>query len=415
MRIKDKLASGIGSVLEWYDFAIYGFYAPLIAQLYFPNEHQSISLLKMFSVFAVGFIARPFGAIIFGMISDKYGRTATLKITPILITIPSLIFGILPGYQQIGILAPCILIVLRILQGICIGGEYSNNIIYLCETAEPRHAYFLGSLGSCTGSFGIFLASTMAAISYLIFPSNILNSWGWRISFIMTLFFGIITFFMRKNMVESVVFQHIKNNNLLSNNPFKESIQKQYKDYLIAIGLCFLPSTAFYYIFVFMPTILTSLQHYSSSIIFGDNSITLFLRLLMIPLLGMIADKIGGIKIARISCLLFILLSYPLFYFILNNKNHIELYVFSFAILTTLNAATTPGLLMEFIKPQTRSTIISFAFNFSFGVFGGIVPVISLLLDNHFENNISSIYYLIFAALITFISTYYFRKAAIYD
>lgn len=169
--IKDKIASGLGSVSEWYDFALYGFFAPVIAQLYFPSAAPSIGLLKTFSVFAIGFFARPLGALLFGHISDKYGRTTSLKLTPLLITCPTLFLAILPSYQQIGVYAPCILVVLRIWQGICIGGEYANNIVYLCESTKPKHIYFLGSIASCTGSLGIFLASSIAAILYKILPS----------------------------------------------------------------------------------------------------------------------------------------------------------------------------------------------------------------------------------------------------
>jgi len=415
MRKMDKIATGLGSVLEWYDFALYGFFAPLIAQLYFPSEHQLIGLLKVFSIFAVGFIARPFGALLFGVISDKYGRTACLKITPLLITIPTLLFALLPTYQQIGALAPCMLILLRILQGMCIGGEFANSIIYLCETTQSKHIYFVGSIGSCTGSFGIFLASTVAAASYIAFPTNILYSWGWRLPFAISVIFGIVTFIIRKNMCESPIYSLTNENKLLVNNPLLESFREQFKDYIIAFGLTFLPATAFYYAFVFLPNVLNILSGHNTGSILGDNSLCLFARLFIIPILGIIAGKIGGIKIMRLACILFFVFSYPLFYGILYYNNYAWLFMFAFALLTTLNAATTPGLLIELLKPQTRCTIFSFTFNVSFGLFGGIVPLISLLLVQQLDSKIASVYYLMLAALITLIATFFFKKSRVYD
>lgn len=307
MRIKDKIASGLGSVLEWYDFALYGFFAPLIAQLYFPSQYQIIGLLKVFSVFAVGFIARPIGALLFGAISDKYGRTVSLRLTPLLITAPTLLFSILPSYKQIGILAPCTLLLLRILQGICIGGEYANNITYLCETTKPKHVYFFGSIGSCTGSFGIFLASSIAAIWFLAFPASILYSWGWRIAFSLSIIFGIVAYLMRKNMYESPIYVLTRKNNVLPSNPLIEAFHNQKKDFLTAFGLTFLPATSFYYVFTYLPNFLNTILDYNIGDILGDNSIALFARLLIIPVIGIYADKVGGIKSLgyHASCLLY--------------------------------------------------------------------------------------------------------------
>ncbi|HLB42517.1 MAG TPA: MFS transporter [Gammaproteobacteria bacterium] len=410
IKIKDKIASGLGSILEWYDFALYGFFAPLIAQLYFPSAEPSIGLLKTFSVFAIGFFARPLGALLFGYISDKHGRTTSLKLTPLLIACPTLLLSILPTYQQIGIFATIILIMLRIWQGICIGGEYANNIVYLCESTQPKHVYFLGSIGSCTGSFGILLASSIATLWYEIFPSHSLLLWGWRIAFAISLIIAILTYLMRRNMLETPVFQQGLKTKIAINNPILASYKDQWQDYLIACGLTFLPATAFYYVFMFLPNYLNSMLKFDADKILGDNSFSLLIRLFIIPFLGLVADKIGGIRIARLSCILFLLLSFPLFYGIIYYPTFTNVFIYGFALLTTLNAATTPGLLVELLKPETRCTILSFTFNFCFGVFGGIVPIISFLLVNELGSKMASIYYLMFAAVITLIATFFFKK-----
>jgi len=414
-RIKDKIASTLGSVLEWYDFALYGFYAKLIAQLYFPGESSLSGLLKAFSIFAIGFFARPFGALLFGYIGDKYGRIVSLKLTPILITIPTLIFSILRTYQQIGILAPIILILLRIWQGICIGGEYTNNIIYLCESSCKKRTFFSGSIGSCSGSFGIFLASTITTLSYKIFSAEYLLTWGWRFAFAISSIIGITTYFFRRNMTETPVFKEIIIKNKFLKNPILASYETDIKNYFLAFGLTFLPATAFYYVFMFLPNFLNEIIKINTNDILGDNSLSLFLRLLIIPLIGIIADKTNGVIIARIASILFLLFSYPLFLGILHNTNAIKIFIWGFAFLTTLNAGTTPGLLFNLLNPNTRCTMLSFSFNVSFGVFGGIVPLISLMLIHKFNNNMASIYYLMFAAVVTFITTLFLNKGQLYE
>ena len=184
--------------------------------------------------------------------NDKYGRTFSLKITPILISIPTLLFSLLPTHAQIGIFALAILVFLRIFQGICIGGEFANNLVYLCETAHPKNLYFMGSIGACTGSLGICLASLIASICFLSFSADFLLAYGWRIAFLLSLPFGITTYLLRKKMLETKIFEDLSNNKLLTARPILDSIKNQWQDYLIALGITFLPATAFYYVFMFL-------------------------------------------------------------------------------------------------------------------------------------------------------------------
>lgn len=414
-KIKDKIASGLGSVLEWYDFALYGFFSPIIAQLYFPSSEPFVGLLKTFSVFAIGFIARPIGALLFGYISDKYGRAKSLKLTPLLITLPTLLLSILPSYQEIGMLAPFILIWLRIWQGICIGGEFSNNIIYLCESSKSKKNYFLGSIGSCTGSFGIFLASSVATICYKVFSPSALLSYGWRIAFAFSLILGIITYFMRQDMKETPVFKEIIKTKRVLSNPLSDSYKFQLNDYVISFGLTFFPATAFYYVFMFLPNFLNNILKVEAGNVLSDNAISLFFRILIIPFLGLAADKFGGVRMMRLSCILFLLLSYPLLYGIVFFQDYLFVFIYIFSFLTTLNAATTTGLLMELLKPETRSTIFSFTFNLSFGIFGGIVPIISFLITDIFSSKMASAYYLMFSAIVTLVASFFFKKSKAHD
>lgn len=407
MKIKDKIASGLGSVLEWYDFSLYGFFAPLLAELYFPTQNLSTGLIHSFSAFAVGFFARPIGALIFGFISDKYGRKISLKMTPLLITIPTFFFCLLPTYQQIGIIAPILLVLLRIWQGICIGGEYANNIVYLCERTPRKHLFFTGSIGSCTGSTGIMLASLISAGCYSIFNHEMLYLWGWRLAFSISIFIGVISYFMRRNMEETEVFRNIQKDDY--KNLIYSTYKYQWQDYLTALGLTFLPATAFYFVFMFLPNFIAK-QQGSHENILGDNSISLLLRILIIPIVGFIADKTSGRIIAIIASIAFILLSAPLFYNIACTAKISNTALYIFALLTSLNAGTTPGLLIELLKPETRCIIFSVSFNICFGIFGGITPVICFLLTDKFQGSLAPIFYLILAAIITLTTAFCLKR-----
>lgn len=405
--LKDKIASGLGSILEWYDFSLYGFFAPLIAQLYFPDTAQNISLLKTFAVLAIGFMARPLGALLFGYISDKYGRALCLKLTPLLITTPTLLIALLPDYAHIGFWAPLLLVVCRVLQGICIGGEYANNIVYLCETTHRKHLYLAGSIGSCTASFGILLASAVAAIFYTTFSPQLLMSGVWRFAFAISIAIGLCAYFIRKNIAESPIFTDESEK---SQNPITESWSLQWKDYLLATGLTFLPATAFYFMFVFFPNYINHILGVGTDKALGNNSILLLLRLLIIPILALLADKIGGIKLARLSSILFIILSIPALYVITHTDTNFWYLFYILALLTTLNAATTPGLLVQLLPSKTRCTILSFTLNFCFGTLGGIVPFIGFFLFHLFGDKTAPAYYLAFAGIITLVATFFYNQ-----
>lgn len=406
--LRDKIASGTGSVLEWYDFSIYGFFAPLLAQIFFPHNSAMLGIIKSFGVFAVGFMARPIGALIFGYIADKHGRARCLKLTPLLITIPTLSIALLPSFTTIGVLSPILLLTLRILQGLCIGGEFSNNIVYLCESASIKNRYFMGSIGACTGSLGILTASTLAAFFYAFMSTTELTHYGWRIAFALSAALGIVTFYLRKNLTETAIFQTLENPQ--NTNPIIESIRSQKCDYLKAIGLVSFSATTFYFLFMFLPNYANNVLGIHAAKAFGNNSFSLLSRLLMIPFIGFITDKIGGLIMMRISCILFIIFSLPLFYLMVHHKETFFYCAYLLALLSTLNAASAPGILMDLLKPNTRCTIFSFTFNLCFGVFGGIVPVIGFYLANTFKFPTAPIYYLILSGIITLTVSFFVKN-----
>lgn len=406
MKIRSLLGIGLGSSLEWYDFALYGFFVPVFAKLYFPATSEEVSLLKAFGFFAIGFLVRPIGGLIFGRLGDKYGRIRCLRITPILITIPTIFIACLPTYEQIGIAAPILLLFSRIVQGLFIGGEYAGNMVYMCESSTTKR-YFLGSLASCTGSFGIFIASVVSSFVYWYYPLAFVESYGWRLAFSLSVILGVLAYNMRKNMTETLDYSQLKKKEAVSRTPILDALKKDWSSCLVALCLLFLHATTFYAVFTFMPALLSAENTSVPGMALKYISLFLFFRLFIIPVVGLLAEKLGGKTMMRISALSFILFSYPLFSLISRSEFPGSIIALAlFAFLTTLNAGVVPGLLTEMLPVRTRYTTFSFAFNAGFGVFGGLAPlVLQYIVKNSDSNNAA--FYLMLSGVVALIGTFF--------
>lgn len=292
--VKDRIAIGLGASLDWYDFALYGFFANIFAKQFFPSDKYDLALLASFGIWFMGFAARPIGAIIFGHLGDRYGRVFCFRITSILIFVPVFLFPFLPTYSQVGLYSTYLLVFLRIIQGICIGGEFAGNIIYLVETAPKEKRYFFGSIGSCAGSFGILVASTIATIVYATLPEDLVETIGWRIAFSFAIIFSIISYKMRKTALETSEFIQLKNSNKIATFPLQASLKKNWREYLLVLGLLYLHSTSFYMIYIFLPTYLKQYTEVSSLASLANNSGLLLMRLFIIPIIGTLCDRQGS-------------------------------------------------------------------------------------------------------------------------
>lgn len=402
MRLTSKIASGLGSALEWYDFAVYGYFAAIFAQQFFPpHAHFLVGLMASFSVFAIGFAARPLGGLLFGIYGDKYGRLRCLRLTPILITVPSILIALLPAYATLGLAAPVLLVLLRILQGICIGGEFAGNIIYLCEL-DLNHRYFVGSLASVTGGFGILLASLIASILYRLLSAAQINAFGWRIAFFLSAVVGAIAYLIRRQLLETPVYQRLQATASTSKTPLRDVLLHNKQKCLAAIGILFLHANSFYFIFMFLPTFLTSHVGLKAEVSLFHNNILLLANLILSPLLGFLAQKMGGRTLLLIASLCYLFLSVPLFHLICAGHapdTYLALWVL--ALLTTLNAGAAPGLLIELLPAPTRYTTLATAFNISFGLFGGSIPLLAYFLIHQTGYLLAPAYYLACCAFIT--------------
>lgn len=379
MKEKNKayFSASIGNVLEFYDFALFGFYASTLSKYYFPLEASLNSLLLTFTVFAVGFLCRPLGAILFGYIGDKYGRTTALSTSLFGIGVATLGMGILPTYDTLGLLAPILLSFFRIIQGISIGGEYSNSLIFVTEHLKKhssKYPAFTTGVVSAMGVLGWFVASTFG----IYFRQEGLHPLSWRVPFLFGSIVALIGLYVRKNTQDAFKISDTQQQNKLSS--FKFLFQYK-KASLHGFSIGALMGILFYGQFIFcnsfLPKVTQLSSHQSSKII----TIGIFSYMITLPIAGWISDHQNYKKFMFYSALFSFLLGPLLFQsqFFYGIKGAIFAQILSAILLSMLMAPG--GYIMSLIfPPHLRCKGVSLSYNLGATLFGGICPSIYLLI-----------------------------------
>ncbi len=308
-------ASSVGTMIEWYDFYIFGSLATIIAVKFFPKENPTAALLSTLALFAAGFVVRPFGAIFFGRLGDLIGRKYTFFVTLVLMGLSTFAIGVIPGYETLGILAPIIILVLRLLQGLALGGEYGGATTYVGEHAPTGRRGFYTSWIQTTATLGLVVSLIVIQITKSSMTDSSFNDWGWRVPFIVSIFLLVISAYIRYNMQESPMFARLKSAKKLSTNPIKESFGNKYnmKYVLLALLAATMGQGVVWY----------TGQFYALSFIRGQgldlsqaNDIMLIALIIGTPLFiffGALSDKIGRKWIMIVGMLLAVLTYRPIY------------------------------------------------------------------------------------------------------
>lgn len=406
----------IGTLLEWYDFAIFGVLSPILAQLFFPSENKTTGLIYTFGVFASGFIMRPIGALFLGHIGDKYGRKFALCLNMIAVTIATAAIGLLPTYAQIGIYAPILLVFFRLLQGFFVGAEYSGVITYLAEMSEKKNLCLLASFSVFGVVGGILLGSLVGSISTGLLPANFLLNLGWRLPFLFSIFLGIVGYQIRKQLNESSAFLQLQTACELDRFPIT-SVFKQYKLPVVAVTAFYWTATvATYLSFMYVPAKLASQSNAKIGLILLLNSIGLMILTIFIPIFAHLADKIGKIKLLKIGAWAYLLLSYPAFC-TFNYHNPWLAFVgqIIFALLQALFVASLPAMAAVMFPTKVRCSGVSIGLNVAATVFGGTAPLVATWLVAHTNNLNSPVFYLLISVVITILFTTQLHKMKLYS
>ncbi|WP_457639938.1 MFS transporter [Persephonella sp.] len=400
---KTLFAGMIGNVLEWYDFVVYGFLAVIIGELFFPSDDPMVSLLKSFGVFAVGFVMRPVGAVLFGYIGDRYGRKKALTISIVMMAVSTTAIGLLPTYAQIGILAPTLLVVLKLLQGLSVGGEYTTSVSFIVEHAPENRRGLFGSVGILGAVVGILLGSASGAVITKILPEDDLYSWGWRVLFFTGILLGLVGYYIRRNIDESPKFMELEYEGMVDKQPVVDVFRKAFKEFVKTFSLSTFQAVGFYTIFVYIANHLSVFVKMPKATALTINTISMVVLAVLIPFFGWLSDKIGRKPIILFSTGFTVAASYPLFKYISSGSvNDALIGQIVFAVIVAGFMAILPTTLVEIFPTNIRNSGYSIGYNLPFAIFGGTAPLIATYLIKITGDINAPAFYLIFAAVVAF-------------
>lgn len=400
---KTVITSMMGNLFEWYDFALFGYFAPIIGKLFFPSEDRIVELLAAFGAFAAGYVSRPLGGILFGYIADKYGRKTSLVWTILVMALPTALIGILPTYTQIGVLAPALLIFIRILQGLSMGGNYGGSITFTSEHSPKNRRGLIGSFAVASCLVGLMLGSATAAIFTTIFTEQDLNTWAWRIPFLLGILICIIGFYMRRNVPESPVYEKAQETGDLVKNPLSALFHSHGSTLSIMVLIVMLHDLSFYIMFVYMTTHLTEFLHLSKSMAFTINTLNMLFVIAVTIGSAWLSDKFGRRAVMSCAALFFVLTTVPLMMLLNTTTSYFYIYLAQAVIAIGVGGyfGPLPALMVEAYPTAVRSSGVSLTTNISGPLFGGTAPYLVTYLIDATGSTMVPGYYLTGAAVVS--------------
>lgn len=380
-RRKAVIAACIGNFIEYYDFVIYGYFATVIAGLFFPSNNETVSLLLTFSAFALSYLARPLGAIIFGFIGDKYGRRAPLTVAILLIAGCTTLIGLLPTYESIGIAAPIILTVARLLQGVSVGGEYGGALAFISEYSPDNRRGFYTGWQTFTIGLALVVGAAVAAVLTASLTSEDLATWGWRVPFLVGLPLGLVGLYMRLKLEETPHFAALQQRLEVENAPLRVGVKQNWRQMLISMGIMVIPSLCIYIFFIFQPTYLETYLKYAPDVAQRINLIGLIFYCAVLPFFARLSDRVGRRPLLVGGAVAVGVVTYPGF-MVLGSGNAvlatIALCVMGLAF-APFSAASLVALAESF--PTTfRYTGVSLSLQIPVTIFGGFASLVATAL-----------------------------------
>jgi MHS family proline/betaine transporter-like MFS transporter len=391
------IAASLGNALEFYEILVYGYFAVIISKVFFPAADEAVSLLVTFGTFGASFLARPVGAIFLGAYGDRRGRKAALTLSILLMTIGTGLMTVMPSYSTLGIFSPILVIAARLLQGFSVGGEFASSTAFLVEHRPDRAGFFASWQWASQGlaaliatGFGVLLTSTMSAAD--------LQSWGWRIPFAFGLLIGPVGYYVRSRMGETPEFLDAG----AARAPLRELLTEQWDRLLLTTGAV-VTSTSSQYMIVFMPTYAIKELHLPQSVGFTAAVLAAALQTLVVPLVGLLVDKVGQIPIMIGAAILFAVTAYPAFVLLGANASLLVLVLMVcwLGLLKSFFSGALPSLMAKVFPTSTRVTGMSLSYNIAVAVFGGFAPFFAQSLIDITGSKLAPSYYVIATALLS--------------
>lgn len=462
------IASAVGTMIEWYDFYIFGSLAAIISPLFYPPGNDTVAMVAYLMTFAVGFVVRPFGALFFGRIGDLVGRKYAFLVTLLIMGGATAAVGFLPTYQTIGIAAPAILILIRVLQGLALGGEYGGAAVYVAEHVPDHRRGFYTSFIQITATLGLFVSLAVILSVQSLMSKESFSSYGWRIPFLLSILLVGMSLYIRLKMKESPIFQHIKSTGMTSTQPLKEAFTNRENLKRVAISLFGATAgqgvvwyTGQFYALFYLQTILKVAPRTANIIV----AVALLIGMPLFTVFGALSDKVGRKRLMMAGCLLAVIGYFPIYKAMVGaagndisaltstknpttgeykltamtpvkdaagqsvidattGKTKLEpakestnpnvplliFLVFLQLIFVCMVYGPIAAYLVEAFPAKVRYTSLSLPYHIGNGIFGGLLPTIGLISCAWTGNIYAGLYYPMIVASITFVVGSIFLK-----
>ncbi|MEM8729376.1 MAG: MFS transporter [Pseudomonadota bacterium] len=396
---RSVVATTSGNVLEWYDFTVYGFLAPIIGHIFFPESDRLAAILSAFAVLAVGYAVRPIGSVIFGHIGDKMGRKPALLISVTVMGFGSLAIGLLPTYEQIGITAAILLVAIRVIQGLSVAGEFTASGVMTIEQSAPEHRARNGAFVISAMLFGCTLGAAVPGLMSTVLTDDQVQAWGWRLPFFFGSFIAVLSVILRRDLDETLEPTEEGSTDV---SPVLETLRHHF-GLLVQIVILLIPTAVIYFmIFVYAASYLTEEMHVSSARALDITTVNLLIMALAAPLIGILAGRIGIRTVFLASTLGVIVLAWPLWGMMHHTSTAMIFFgQLGLALLNTVGWALAISTLTMISPPGLKCSTFALGYNTCMALFGGTTPIIATYLVSRTSDDFAPVYYIIASSILS--------------
>jgi MHS family proline/betaine transporter-like MFS transporter len=399
------VAASLGNALEWFDFLVYGYFAVTISKVFFPSANETASLLATLGTFSVSFLVRPIGAILIGAYTDRAGRKAGLTLSILLMVIGTTMTALMPGYATIGLAAPILILVARLLQGFSVGGEFGSAVTFLAEQTASRKGFVASWQWASTGITGALASSFGILLTTILSPEQLVE-WGWRVPFLFGILVGPVGLYIRRRLDETPEYVGIKP----TRTPVRDVLREHPIECLLAMGAAVVSNSSAY-IILYIPTYAMKELHLPQATGFIATFVGAVILGIVSPFAGHLSDKFGRSGLLTGTAWLFFLTTYPIFYLMVAYPT-LATAIFAAGWLSLVKAGYSgvlPSQLAELFPTAVRGIGVSLSFAIAVTIFGGFTPFVATWLIAMTGNSLSPSFYIMFTAALSIIALVFVR------
>ncbi|GAA4684923.1 MFS transporter [Pseudonocardia yuanmonensis] len=401
---RSVVAAGTGNALEFYDFAIFASLTPVISQLFFPSGDPLAAILSTLALYAVGFVMRPVGAIVFGRLADRHGRRIPLAISVLIMGVTTVLIGVMPTYAQAGVLAPLLLCVARLLQGLSVGGEFGTSASFLVEHAPRQRRGLYGSFAFFSSTAGSVLGALVVLVLTIWMPAEALNGWGWRIPFLLGFPLLAIGLYLRYRIAESPEFEAVKAENARARSPLRTLFREHWQAFLTLIGICIGFSVASATAQAFVLTYIRSVVGLPAVQALTSVVLATTFGVFMVLVFGHLSDRYGRRAVLLFACVLTVVLPYPSM-LVMGSAGFGSALLGQLILWVPVAAfgGAIPALFAELFPTKVRASGFGIGYGFGSAIFAGTAPFVATLLIELTGDTLSPAWYMTAAGLVTLV------------